>query len=207
MNKKIYFGNKYILYGKSAEQTSEDQPFITINEGETKLIEIKKIVKAFLENTENRNVMVYGDDFNAFVKHLTEDLKYIGAAGGLIKREDSYLFIYRLGKWDLPKGKIEKGEKTKAAAVRECEEECGIRGLIIQEELPSTYHMYLYKKGFAIKRTYWYLMNTTFAGELTPQTEEHIEKTEWLDKAAIQQQVLPDTYPAIRELLVKALAL
>ena len=56
-----------------------------------------------------------------------ELLPLIEAAGGLVKNENGdYLFIYRNDKWDLPKGKIEKDEKTKVAAVREVEEECGI---------------------------------------------------------------------------------
>lgn len=106
-----------------------------------------------------------------------ERFKKIDACGGLILKNNMLLMIKRLGKWDLPKGKLEKGESLKACAIRECEEECGISGLSILKELPSSYHIYPHPKSnkMVLKRTYWYLMETTYNGKLQPQQEEGIE--------------------------------
>jgi 8-oxo-dGTP pyrophosphatase MutT (NUDIX family) len=134
--------------------------------------------------------------------------KNIEAAGGLIAqnnmptgRTGKYLFIFRLGKWDLPKGKIDKGENPKQAAIRECEEECAISGLEIIKELPSTFHIYPFKERFALKTTYWFLMKSDFKGKLIPQTEENIEKAEWLDEKTIKKEVIKNTYPSILDLI------
>ena len=132
---------------------------------------------------------------------IKQFFKHIEAAGGLIRQNNCYLFIYRLGKWDLPKGKIDKGENPQQAAIRECEEECAISGLTIENELPNTYHIYPYKGQYALKTTYWFLMSSTYNGLLQPQTEENIEKVEWLDKNAINNQVIKNTYPSVLDLI------
>mgnify|MGYP001172252366 CR=1 FL=1 len=110
------------------------------------------------------------------------------------------LFIYRLGKWDLPKGKLEKGENIKECAIREVEEECHINELKIIKELPSTYHCYPYKKSWAFKTTFWYKMTSNYKGVLIPQTEEGIEKVEWLNKEELTK-VQGNTYLSIKEVL------
>ncbi|MGZ3883079.1 MAG: NUDIX hydrolase [Bacteroidia bacterium] len=126
---------------------------------------------------------------------------FIEAAGGLIRNKNRHLFIFRLGKWDLPKGKLDANEAPREAALRECEEECGISGLTIISELPSTYHIYPYKGAHALKVTYWYAMQTDFSKKLIPQTEENIEKAEWLDAESIKKLVVKNTYPAILDVI------
>jgi 8-oxo-dGTP pyrophosphatase MutT (NUDIX family) len=66
----------------------------------------------------------------------------VPAAGGVVKSNDRLLFIFRNGKWDLPKGKIDEGENPPEAALREVSEECGIAGQQIKKQLPSTFHIY-----------------------------------------------------------------
>ena len=44
----------------------------------------------------------------------------------MVRKADAYLFILRNVVWDIPKGKLEKGETPELAAVREIEEECGL---------------------------------------------------------------------------------
>lgn len=125
----------------------------------------------------------------------------IEAAGGVVKNDKGQiLFIYRLDKWDLPKGKIDEGETKEVAAVREVEEECGISGLEIVSELEPTYHTYEMKGRKILKRTYWFEMKTSDTSLLIPQTEENIETVVWVDANDISQQ-LANTYNSIRQVL------
>ena len=149
---------------------------------------------------EHINIVVknYGAAFVNFQKYF----KIIEAAGGVVKNtENKKLFIYRLDKWDLPKGKIEKGEGIRDAALREVEEECGINNLTINNALPETFHIYKHKEKMIFKRTYWFDMSSDFEGELVPQLEENITKVEWLTDAQIEEKVLKNTYASINELL------
>jgi 8-oxo-dGTP pyrophosphatase MutT (NUDIX family) len=125
----------------------------------------------------------------------------LNAAGGLVLRDDGFfLGMYRLGMWDLPKGKAEKGETMEITAVREVEEECGIRGVRIEKPLMNTYHVYPLKGRFVLKKTYWFLMNWHGAGELTPQTEEGIEALRWFapDEA---KTFCANTYQSVAEVV------
>src|SRR5690606_29715838 len=104
---------------------------------------------------------------------LKTTLKVIKAAGGLVKNGDGdYLFIFRLGKWDLPKGKLDTGESMKKAAVREVEEECGIQVNYLGQKLVTSYHMYPLKGELVLKKTNWYEMGVNKVPKLKPQPEK-----------------------------------
>ncbi len=116
------------------------------------------------------------------------------AAGGLVRNENQEtLFIYRFNRWDLPKGKIEKGESKKEAAVREVEEECGLSAVVIESKLQKTYHIFQRKGRETLKITHWYLMKTDYKGKLIPQTEEGITDVVFKNDAATQK-ALENTY-------------
>ena len=107
------------------------------------------------------------------------------AAGGLVLNDKKeILFIYRAGKWDLPKGRTEKGEKIEETAIREVEEECGIRNLKIDKKLIETYHFFIQNGKYRLKETHWYLMYSSYKGKLTPQLEEGITKVMFKDTEA-----------------------
>lgn len=106
------------------------------------------------------------------------------------------LFIKRLGKWDLPKGHLEKGETSEEGAIREVEEECGISGLKIVSKLPTTYHIFRRKGKLILKETIWFQMSTDFNGELIPQTEEDITEARFLN-AKMTSEALQNTYKNI----------
>jgi 8-oxo-dGTP pyrophosphatase MutT (NUDIX family) len=121
----------------------------------------------------------------------------LNAAGGLIKNvKDEFLLIYRRGKWDLPKGKLNNGESFESAALREVEEECGISGVEIVKPLMSTYHTYPYKDGTALKKTSWYEMKYKGTGTPQPQTEEDIEEIRWVPAEKLDFY-LKSSYPAV----------
>ncbi|MCO6499773.1 MAG: NUDIX domain-containing protein [Vicingus serpentipes] len=136
--------------------------------------------------------------FIAFQHHF----KSIKAAGGWVRNiQNKTLFIHRLGKWDLPKGKIEEGEKKEAAAIREVEEECGIKGLKIIKQLLDTFHLYELGEKVILKQTFWYEMITNFDGDLIPQIEENITEAVWFSNNEIHQKALTNTYASIKELI------
>jgi 8-oxo-dGTP pyrophosphatase MutT (NUDIX family) len=147
-----------------------------------------------------------GKLWDCFKSQLTQ----LPAAGGLVMRSDrSLLFIRRLGNWDLPKGKIEAGETPEMAAIREVEEECGVRGLEIIRPLDSTFHIYRspylsFLDNLVLKETKWFLMSCDDEQQLTPQVDENIEEVRWFAIDDLNL-VMQNTYASLREFLLKTL--
>jgi len=114
----------------------------------------------------------------------------IEAAGGLVYNDkNQLLMIFRNGRWDLPKGKLEVGENIEQCAMREVEEECGVSGLIITQQLQETYHTYEINGQKILKRTYWFEMKSSFKGNLTPQNKEGITVAVWVDEQDIAEKL------------------
>lgn len=125
----------------------------------------------------------------------------IKAAGGLVSNEENkYLFIFRKGKWDLPKGKLDKGETLRVAAVREVQEECGITIDSSGDKICNTYHIYEVEGQPVMKKTTWYWMRADKQPELVPQLEEDITDARWL-AAGDFMLVRQNTYPLIRDVI------
>lgn len=113
-------------------------------------------------------------------QNIKSSVRIIEAAGGFVINEhNKYLFIKRLGRWDLPKGKLELNEKKKDAAVREVEEECGIKIKKLGDKLLKTYHVYEIKGKIVLKISHWYAMEAKAKQKLIPQTEEDITEVKW----------------------------
>lgn len=123
------------------------------------------------------------------------------AAGGVVKNErNELLWIYRFDTWDLPKGHIEKGESKEVAAIREVEEECNVSGLKIEEELPTTYHVFKHKNVMVLKVSHWFAMKTEQITNMAPQLEEGITEVCFKDKTE-SRKCLSNTYGNIKILL------
>ena len=107
----------------------------------------------------------------------------VEAAGGYVlragKKEPDVLMIYRRGKWDLPKGKMDLGESEAECALREVREEVGISKLTLERSLGTTIHGYERKGKYKIKTTHWYAMHTPETS-FVPQEEEDIEAVDWM---------------------------
>jgi 8-oxo-dGTP pyrophosphatase MutT (NUDIX family) len=156
----------------------------------------RKTIKIYINNIER----IF--DLDKSIHKIFKDYSYIEAAGGLILNDKGkVLMIRRLGFWDLPKGKIEKGETPRKAAIREIKEECGIGKLKIIEELPSTYHVYELNGKKILKRTYWFMMTCSDDTKPVPQTEENIDEVKWMSKTRMKGINSKNTYGSILDVL------
>lgn len=199
MNKHIYYDDKKISVSLNIEETAQNQIIVNCENGNFE--PLKVAIKEFLLQGNNKNLLVQTNSVKDVFEELKKHFYYIEAAGGLIQNKDKYLFIKRLGKWDLPKGKLDKGETIEQAAIRECEEECAVTGLTILKQLPNTYHIYEYKNGHALKVSYWFHMETSSTKKLVPQIEENIEEVRWFSIDELKSIVLKNTYITIEKLV------
>lgn len=149
-------------------------------------------------------IIILAKDVDSEFKRLFEGYSQIEAAGGIVRKEKKYLFIKRLGKWDIPKGKLEKKENPEIGAIREIEEECGISAPKIEDFICHTYHTYLDtykgKNKLTLKKTYWYAMTYDGDEELKPQGDEGITKAKWFKKSKLDKVRL-NTYESILDVI------
>ena len=187
----IFCNDIPIYLTDSIENVSEDFFFYKDD------ISIEEVLNIAKSNRFNK-VIVYHVDLKLLWKEFKWFFKIEKAAGGLVQNKNKeILFIYRFEKWDLPKGKIEKGESKKKAAKREVEEECGVNELKISEKLQNTYHIFQRENREILKVTYWYSMNTIYSGTLQPQIEEGITKVIYKNKEDVKK-ALENTYGNIK---------
>ncbi|HEX7367609.1 MAG TPA: NUDIX domain-containing protein [Pelobium sp.] len=141
-----------------------------------------KFYQALAKNPNYVFVLLSNDPKTTF-KTIKRKLRIIEAAGGLVCNEaGKYLFIFRHSRWDLPKGKLELNEKKKDAAVREVEEECGLKIKKLKAKITKTYHVYEIKGKPVLKISHWYAMEAKGSQKLTPQIEEGITEVKWFAK-------------------------
>ncbi|WP_276374105.1 NUDIX domain-containing protein [Chryseolinea sp. H1M3-3] len=123
-------------------------------------------------------------NYDGVKQFLRMKFKVVKAAGGLVRKKDKFLMIYRMKKWDLPKGKIEKGEKNRRAAAREVEEECNVT-VKVDGKICTTWHTYTMNKRAMIKKTRWYIMDVIDDAKMRPAVEEDIEETRWMNRKEV----------------------
>lgn len=139
-------------------------------------------------------------NFRVVKQMVKSSFKILKAAGGLVQRKGSeeLLLMYRLGKWDFPKGKLDAGEKFKAAALREVEEECNVK-VRLKEKIGTTWHNYTMGRTQILKKTRWYLMDCIDESKMKPQKSESIEKLAWMLHPEIEES-LQNSYESIRSI-------
>lgn len=116
--------------------------------------------------------------------YLRSKFKIVKAAGGLVRKKEKFLMIYRMKKWDLPKGKKEKKEKYRETAVREVEEECNVE-VKLGKKICVTWHTYTMNKRAMLKKTKWYIMDLVDDSKMKPNTAEDIEEVRWMNRKEV----------------------
>lgn len=179
---KIYFNNKPLFITNQITKELEE----LLHHEETVLIDEFNVhtVKAMIHEMEVSKIhagVFLHDDVEAAMKAFKKKFVLIKAAGGLIHtKDDELLLIFRRGKWDLPKGKLDDGEDLETCAVREVNEETGLENVKIEKPLCVTYHTYHQDGKHILKESHWFLMKAKKQTALLPQSEEDIEKCEWV---------------------------
>lgn len=158
----------------------------------------------FLRNDKNKkldSLTCKVDRYEEVIEQFKDKFKIVEAAGGVVTKKEKVLFIYRLKKWDLPKGKLEKGEDVDTAAVREVEEECGVK-VTLDKKICKTWHTYTRNGKRHLKKTSWYAMHLVDDAKMKPQKEEGIEKVIWVRRKELRS-ILLNTYRSIRYVMKK----
>ena len=192
---KIYFGERYLLIAdKGINKSAKVFPFKSIDN-------LPEFVSNFDEALTEKSVTITTENPEAVFSKIIEHFTFIEAAGGVVKNTNAeFLMIYRYHKWDLPKGKREKGELIEQCALREVEEECGISGHQIVKPLSSTFHTYHDKNRLCIKQTFWFEMYYHGTTVCIPQLEEDISQAIWVKKYELPD-LLINTYPSVIDIM------
>ena len=141
------------------------------------------------------------DNFKPATDFIKKQYTVLKAAGGLVVNNGHYLMIFRMKKWDLPKGKLDKGESIDITAVREVEEECNIK-VKLGPKICHTYHTYKRNGKNILKKTYWFKMDILDDSKMAPQVSEEIEEVRWMNRSELRA-ALYNTYPSIRHVFGK----
>jgi 8-oxo-dGTP pyrophosphatase MutT (NUDIX family) len=195
---KVYFANRPVLF------TTADKPAPALEKGTSVVVSQGKMDTVHIESAINngaKKIRLVCQDPDKSWKAFTSQFEFVQAAGGfVINKAGEALFIFRLEKWDLPKGKVEKGENLEQAAIREVEEECSIGNLILENPLCTTWHTYMQNGEPMLKATAWYVMKYEGDEVPSPQTKEGITDVRWLSLADLKI-VFRNTYPSVIDVI------
>lgn len=196
---KIYI-NQNVLDISQLDNFSQEVLHNATNNSESAVLRMAK--EEIINLIGQKNIICANP--TAVFNQLKQQFTLINAAGGLVKNSQSeYLFIFRRGKWDLPKGKLDEGEDFETAAIREVQEECGITHIELGDLYHVSYHIYEENNDWILKQTNWYLMKSDEVN-LIPQLAEGITQTAWLPINQFEK-VRENTYASIDEIICKLL--
>ena len=160
-------------------------------------VDFKQLIVKYFQN-KIQKAYLYHPDEKEIMKVLKTKIPVNKAGGGLVyNKNGEVLFIFRNGKWDLPKGGTDKGEEIEDTAMREVEEETGVNGLSISKKLQKTYHIFKRNGVYKLKITHWFEMHSNYEGIPIVQAEEGIEKVEWKNPEQIKE-ALKNSYENIK---------
>ena len=188
---KVFVNDKPLFLTNEILKETDFQMFLLES------IDIEQLIVKMFQNKISKAYLYYPDE-KEMLKKLKEKIPVQKAGGGLVyNKNGEVLFIFRNGKWDLPKGGIEKGEEIEYTALREVEEETGVSKLLISNKLQKTYHVFRRNGKYKLKITHWFEMTSDFEGTPLPQAEEGIEKVAWLNPEQIKE-ALKNSYENIK---------
>ncbi len=190
---KVFVKNAPLILTNELSETNKGEYFLLNSDAIYKAIDAlvnKRLDKAYIYHPNNEEIL----------KKFTKKIPMEVAAGGVVtNKEGRVLFIYRNNKWDLPKGKLDKGETIEECALREVEEETGVKNLKIENFLKTTYHIFKSGGKYRLKEVHWFAMKTNYKGELKGQKSEGIVKVKWKGPKKIQK-ALENSYTNIKAL-------
>ncbi len=201
---KIFFNNKPLFLCDVVD--AEIEPFVHHDDAvlidELNTQTVKTMIHEMQQPQVHAGVFIH-PDLEELKTAVFKKFVIVQAGGGLVKNPlDEYLLIFRRGKWDLPKGKLDEGETIGQCAVREVEEETGIKNITLGSPLLVTWHTYHHGTQFALKESHWFHMSIPDKQLLIPQEEEDIVEAKWV-KAKDFGQYLDNTFPSVVDVLKK----
>ena len=218
--KTIYINDIPINFKKFNNLKIKNENFDTLIDGSSGIVPnklfsrvliydstIQTIVDLLKKMTNKRFKKIYSicitlKEYKTTTKEIKKMFKIVKAGGGVVNNsKKEILFIYRLNKWDLPKGKLDKRETIKECAKREVEEETKVK-VNCKEKIISTWHTYTRNKKFILKKTTWYRMISLDDSKMKPQKKEKIEKVEWMKESTIKE-ILLNSYRTLNHVMIE----
>ena len=188
---KVFVNDKPLFLTNEISKETNFQLFLLES------VDIEQLIIKIFQNKVQK-AYLYHPDEKEIMKTLKSKIPVSKAGGGLVyNKKGEVLFIFRGGKWDLPKGGTEKGEEIGDTAMREVEEETGVNKLKIIKKLQKTYHIFKRNGVYKLKITHWFEMQSDFDGIPVGQIEEGIEKAVWLKPNELPE-VLKKSYENIK---------
>jgi 8-oxo-dGTP pyrophosphatase MutT (NUDIX family) len=163
-------------------------------------------LKLFEDTKTIKSLLIFNENFSQLIEAFNSRFKIIEAAGGVVLNKDgNVLLIYRYDRWDLPKGKLEKNESPELGGIREVQEECGVKDIVITSDLQKTYHCFEHNGEKTLKITHWYKMICNDVGlKLMPQSEEGITDAKWCNKNEVTK-AMDSAYGSIKLIIEEAI--
>jgi hypothetical protein len=196
---KVFFKDRTVYFGDDFSKTfvKNNGLFYKYNN----LEELTEIVHAFYHLRKIEKLFIFHDDIISLFEEFKACFNYIEAAGGVVRNDEGkFLVMLRDGIWDMPKGKLDAGENTEQAALREVAEETGLKDLQIIRPILSTFHTYQLTESMVLKKTKWYEMSSPGNQETVPQISENITEIRWVEPGNTDF-IRKNTYPSILDVL------
>ena len=196
---KVFFKDRTVYFGDDFSKAFGKNKglFYKFNN----IQELNELVGAFFALNKIKNLYIFHDDILSLVEEFKACFNFVEAAGGVLtNKKGEFLIMMRDGIWDLPKGKLEVGEDFETAALREVEEEVGLTGLKITQQIVSTYHTYHLSEDRVLKKTKWFEMVYEGSDKPKPQASENITEVRWV-KPGETDFIRKNTYPSVLDVL------
>lgn len=196
---KVFFKDRTVYFGDNFSKSfgRNSGLFYKYNN----LQELTELIHVFNSLTRINKLFIFHNDILTLFDEFKACFIYIEAAGGIVLRPDGkFLVMKRDGMWDLPKGKLEKGESVEAAALREVTEETGLKELRIIKPVISTFHTYQVKEDMVLKKIKWFEMFYEGDAEPEPEIAERITEIKWVE-SGMTDFIRTNTYPSVLDVL------
>jgi 8-oxo-dGTP pyrophosphatase MutT (NUDIX family) len=202
---KIYYNNKPLILTTSAGEYIKQHPnagaYLSFTGSFPRNF---RLAIEHLDKPRTLGAIIEDISQRSLQEELHAIYQPVMAGGGVVLNEnDAVLMIFRRGKWDLPKGKMDEGEDISTCALREVREETGLQHLKLKDKICDTYHIYSQYNQNLLKCTTWYRMKAAGSEKLVPQAEENILEARWIPESELAPIVFK-SYEAIREVLQEA---